>query len=432
MSYLLGDNLLPMPTNNSSVHLGYRLGISALVILMPALVNGQEALRSAIETDRAYGARAAARQALAEQIKAGPVVVQAGVSYSFEWNDNIYYRPENAEEDFIHRPRFNVHAIWPVTQNSLLSFGVGTGYDFYTEHSDLSRLVVTPDSELAWDIAIKDFGLTLFERVEYSQDVLGQAGISRVARFPRLENTVGFRARWTPKRWLVEGGYSHFNFISWTDEYDYLSRSTEQFFGRIGYRFGHETVGGIEVSADLTDYDSELSTDNIGVSIGPFLQWQLTRDIELNMRSGYVLYSADESPLTGEARDLHSYYCGVEMRHRLTRAISHSLGVDRQVRQSFWLGGQFMELLSVRYGGSWAFYKYAALNMSVFYENGKQPRTVVLSETFDRYGLNVGINYQVLRRLTAGLSYRFVKRDSDVNDLDYRQNAVIVSAMYRF
>jgi len=430
----MGGNLPFMPMKDSSVHVELRLGISMLMMFIVAsgLVHGQEALRSAVETDRGYRARTAARQAGAEQIKAGPVIVQAGISYAFEWNDNIYYRPENTEEDFIHRPQFNVHGIWPVTRESVLSFGVGVGYELYTKHSDLSRLAVTPDSELAWDIAIKDFGLTLFDRIEYSQDVLGQPGISRAARFPRLENTVGFRARWNPKRWVFEAGYSHFNFISWTDEYDYLNRSTEQFFGRVGYRFGHETIAGIEVSADLTDYDSELSTDNVGTSIGPFVQWQLTRDIELNARGGYVMYSSDKSLLTGESRELRSYYSGVEVRHRITRAISHSLSVDRQVRQSFWLGGDFMELLSVRYGGSWAFYKYAALNLSVFYENGKQPRAAGLSETFDRYGFNAGVSYQILRRLGAGLGYRYVKRDSDVNDLDYRQNAVIISGTYRF
>lgn len=423
-----------MPMKNSSVQTQSRLGIITLMIFIfvSGLLYGQEALRSAVDTDRAYRARTAARQARAEQMKAGPVIVQASISYAFEWNDNIYYRPENTEEDFIHRPRFNAHAIWPVTRESVLSFGVGVGYELYTKHSDLSRLAITPDSELAWDIAIKDFRLTLFDRIEYSQDVLGQPGISRAARFPRLENTLGFRARWMPKRWVLEAGYSHFNFISWADEYDYLNRSTEQFFGRVGYRFGHETIVGIEVSADLTDYDSALSTDNVGTGIGPFVQWQLTRDIELNARGGYVLYSHDESPLTGEARDLRSYYCDIEARHRLTRAISHSLSVDRQVRQSFWLGGDFLELMSVRYGGTWAFYKHAGLNLGVFYEYGKQPRAAGLSEKFDRYGLNAGVNYQILRRLGAGIGYRYVKRDSDVNDLDYRQNAVLVSVTYRF
>lgn len=423
-----------MPMNNSAVRAVSRLSVIAVMIFMAARCQmpAQEALRSAVETDRSYRARSSVRAAMAEQIKAGPIVFQAGVSYGFEWNDNVYYRAVDTEDDFIHRPQFNVRAIWPVSRDSVLSCGVGVGYQLYTEHSELSRLVVTPDSELAWDIEIRDFGLTFFDRIEYSQDVLGQAGLSGVARFPRLENTVGLQARWHPKRWVLEAGYSHYNFISWADEYNYLDRSAEQWFGRVGYRFGRETIGGIEFSANLTDYDSALSTDNTGFSIGPFIQWQLTRDIELNARGGYVLYSAEESPLTGEARDLHSYYCGVEMRHRITRTISHSLSVQRYVQQSLWLGGDFTELLSVNYGGTWAFYRYAALNMNVFYENGKQPRTTALTEKFDRYGFNPGVNYQVSRRLAVSLSYRYTNRNSQMNNLSYKQNAVIISAAYRF
>ncbi|MDW7979168.1 MAG: hypothetical protein RMH97_01190 [Verrucomicrobiales bacterium] len=251
----------------------------------------------AIEADKNYRTRETVRYEKAEQIQVGQVILSAGASYSVEWNDNIYYRPSDAEDDFIHSARGNLSGFWPVTRSSFLSFGIGIGYQLYTEHSELSRLLIAPGSELAWDIELEDFGVTVFDRIEYSQDVLGQPGISGVARFPRLENTVGLRARWHPKRWVFEAGYSHFNFVSWAEEYDYLDRSAEQFVGRAGYRVAPRTIVGIEATAELTDFDSASAIDSTGMSVGPFVQWQLTRDIELGLRGGYVWYSYEDEPV---------------------------------------------------------------------------------------------------------------------------------------
>ena len=153
---------------------------------------------TAVEGDRLYETRQAAAKAPIrdDQLRAGPVYLQASLAYSLEWNDNIYYTPTNTEDDFIHRPQLNLGATWPVSDDSRLTFGVGLGYQHYMDHSDLDRMILTPDSELAWDIKIKDLVLTLYDRAEYSQDVVSQGGLSGTAEFPRIENTAGTRARW--------------------------------------------------------------------------------------------------------------------------------------------------------------------------------------------------------------------------------------------
>jgi len=406
------------------------LGMSATLPLL-----GQDALRTAVLGDRAYRARTATRVAPPEQLKAGPVLLTASLSYALEWNDNIFYAPENAEQDLIHRPQCNVSAFWPATRDSLLSFGMGLGYEAYTTHSELNQLLITPDSELAWDIPVKDFVFTVYDRFQYSQDVVSQGALSRTARFPRLENTAGLRARWHPDPYRLEAGYSHYNFFSQSGTYDYLARSAEQFFGRAAYHFAAATFGGLEVSADLTDYDSAQRSDNTGVSLGPFVEWQITRALELSLRGGYVLYSPDPDPLTGQSADLKSYYLGLDAQHRLTEAITHGISAQRSVQQGLNEGSQFLELFTARYFATWAFYRYATLSADLFYEHGTEPRRVglfLLEETFDRFGLGVGLGYQLLPRLRTGVNYRFVNRDSNRAEREYQLNVVTVTVAYRF
>lgn len=420
--------------------LGPAVAGSLLLLLHASTwLHGQEALRSAVVGDQAYRARRAPRTEQADQLKAGPVLFSAGLSYSLEWNDNVYLDSDNTKDDFIHRPQFDIRATWPATQESVLSFGVGVGYQAYTENSDLSRLLITPDSELAWDIPVKDFVFTLYDRFSYSQDVISQAAASGTAEFPRIENTVGLRGLWNPDPYRLEAGYGHYNLFAGSSDYDYLARSTEQFFGRAAYHFAAATFAGVEVSGDLTDYDSNLQSDNSGVSLGPFVEWQVTRDLELHVRGGYVRYSPDPNPITGLGEDLKSYYFGLDARHRLTDAITHGLSVHRTVQQGFNQGSGFLEVLTVRYFGSWAFYRYATVSADLLYEHGTESQRFGVSrldEEFDRYGIGCSLRYQLLQRLSAGLSYRFTNRDSNrdsnVDSGDYQQNAVTLSASYRF
>lgn len=411
-------------------------------MLAPAftLLHGQEALRSALEGDQAYRTRTSTEYRPGDQMRAGPVQFTAGVSYSLEWNDNVYGVPENTEGDFIQRPQLHVQALWAATRESVLNFGLGIGYQAYARNKDLSRFTITPDSELAWDIPVKDFVFTLYERFSYSQDVASQAALSGTADFPRIENTAGIRARWNPDRYQFEAGYGHYNFFGQSGEFDYLTRSAEQFFGRAGYHFAAATLAGVETSAGLTDYDAPLRSDNSSVSVGPFMEWQVARDFEFRVRGGYVLYSTDPSPVTASlSEDVSSYYFGLTAEHRLTDALNHGLTVAREVQQGLNRGSEFIEQLTVRYYGSWAFYRYATLTADLFYERGKEPQLfgpilggTVVDEVYDRYGFGFGLNYQLQRHLSAGLRYQFTDKDSNINLRDYRQNTVTLSANYRF
>lgn len=392
----------------------------------------QEALRTAVQGDRSYETRNAPDyRPRDERMRIGPVNFGVGVSYGLEWNDNLNLTSTNLESDFIHRPGVNLRAVWPATKDSTLSFGMGIGYVKYMDNSDLDQLSIAPDSELAWDIPVEDFVFTLYDNVQYSQDVVSQGGLSGTAQFPRLENTVGVRMLWRPSRYDFEAGYAHYNFISDSSGFDYLSRSSEQFFGRVAYHFGVITRAGVEASGALTDYDSAARDDNQNLSVGPFVEWQLMRDLRITLRGGYVIYFFDSGAATNTNSDLNSYYLGLTVNHRLTDFVTHGLTVDRSVQQGINQGSGVSETLILSYNATWAFHRRASLSVGPFYEHATEPQSGV-EEEYDRSGTSVGISYRFTNQLMTSLGYRYTSKDSSFALRDYRQNSVTFSANYQF
>ena len=355
----------------------------------------------------------------------------ASVSYGLEWYDNIRFASTNAEADVVHRPQVNVQAFWPATKDSTLSFGVGVGYQKYQKHSDLDQAYLAPDSELAWDIPVKDFVFTLSDRFLYSQDVLSQPSLSGTAQFPRIENTAGVRARWYPDRYLFELAYAHHNFFPASSQFDYLEHSSEQFFARAGYRFAPATHVGVETSGSLDNYNSNEQPDRTSASLGPFVEWQMTHAISLSARGGYVMNKFERSSLTGQTSDLNSYYVGLGVNHQLTDYITQNLSATRDIQPGLNRGSAYIELFTLQYHVGWAFYRHANIAADFFYDHGTEPQFHV-KETFDRVGAGMGLSCQILQHLSGGLAYRYVTKSSKTASGDYQENLVTMNLTYHF
>jgi hypothetical protein len=410
-----------------------KLGIIAGAILKLAgdSSSAQEALRTAVEGDQAYFTRNGPKYRPSDPLKAGPVYLKVGLGYSLEWNDNVNISSSSPEAVFIHRPQVDLQAVWEATKDSVLNFGMGIGYQKYMDHPDLDRMLISPNSELAWDIPVEDFVFTLSDRFLYSQDVTSQGGLSGTAEFPRIENTAGVRVRWMLDRYQLELGYAHCNFLPESATYDYLTRSSEQFLGRAACRLADATLAGLEASGSLTDYQSPMQQDNQSVSIGPFIESQLLADLRLSLRGGYVIYFQAPDPGFGHSGNVSSYYVGIDANHRLTDHVTHGMSVVREVQPSVNQGSELTEHLYVRYFVSWAFLDHATISADSFYEHGKPP-SFGIEETYDRLGFGAGVNWQLLKHLSAGLAYRYITKDSNISTRDYNQNVVTLSANYQF
>ena len=80
------------------------------------------------------------------------------------------------ESDFIIRPLLTMNALWPITELNTFRLDLGIGYAFYLDHSNYNTngVLVSPGSQLAFDIFVGDFRINLHDRFSLEQDPVSE------------------------------------------------------------------------------------------------------------------------------------------------------------------------------------------------------------------------------------------------------------------
>lgn len=459
-----------LPTHPST----YRRRTSSLIV--PCLLLGgqfssaQDALRTAINADRSEQARQLAVATPGnERIKAGPFEFNVGLSYGFEFTDNVRNVRSPREEDYIQTPQINFSGFLPVSDTGRMTLGFGVGYADYFKHNDLDRLYFAPNSELAYDFSVKDFRFTIYDSFAYSYDVQGVGALAGVAQFPHFDNTAGLRATWAPSKWSYQAGYSHYNFISdnsgsessglSNNNFSRLDRSSEQVFGRVAYSIAPATRVGMEASSALTDYAADAQPDNVSVSIGPYTEWQVSEAFTMTLRGGFAHYSFDSTPgavpdstivlirPASEAYELNSYYAGFSLNHRLTEFITHGISASHSIQPGINQGSDYTESTDAGYQVSWALTQNTTVGANFGYSHGTETRTQIpdegpdaieigdlrpTNEAYDTFNFGLSGSYRISQQTTVTLAYNHNRRESSDADRSYFQNRVTIGLRYQF
>ncbi|MBA5876624.1 MAG: hypothetical protein GDA66_19060 [Nitrospira sp. CR1.2] len=283
----------------------------------------QDALRYSLTGQEMARSRAQALQNEDYNLKLGNAKFRAGASLSTEFNDNVNLSDSSsADSDVILRPQLNTSLHWPITAKNALNFSLGLGYVKYVQSSQDDYLMLTPGSELSFDIFVGDFRFTLYDRFSYSQDPLQNSAVSGVARYGGLDNAAGVNVLWDLNKIILSTGYAHVNFIPDQADFDYLARSSENVFLRAAYLINSTTVVGVESSSGLTTYDNPTFLNNaLSFSVGPFTEIKVTDHLDLDARAGFVGYNfeTEDSSVIGVAENPRSYYFDVGLRHTLNQ-----------------------------------------------------------------------------------------------------------------
>jgi hypothetical protein len=398
-------------------------------LLVPSSGTAQEALRTAVEGDRSYQNRR--QQAIESPMPMfwGPVGFSVGTGVGLTYDDNVLLQETNAQEDFIIAPGVNLGINYPITERSRLNFGVGVAYEIYTQKSREDRFTLAPNSELALDFEVGRSLITTYDRFSYSQDLLKQGDVANTGSYGGFNNTLGFRVFWAPEPLLVEGGYSWNIFISDKEQYGDLDRSSHQVFFRLGQIIEERTRWGIEVSGSQTMYDTGVRNDFTSLSVGPYLEWQVTDALNLSLRGGWTWSIFDDNGLTPAPDDVSVPYAALQARHQLTASFSHNLSAVREV--SVGTETQYLETLVFRYGFNWQIGDNIAPTAGIFYEKGKAP-TFLVDEEYDRVGIDFGLPFRLTDHLTLSLGYQFTVRDSNAPNRGYDSNRATLNLAYQF
>ena len=418
--------------------------VAASFLLSSARVPGQDALRRALSLEPVIGPQPPASSETPDRPHFGPAQLELGAYTGLELNDNVNSSQLEPRADLLLRGGLNLGLAWPVTTASELRFSSDFGYVHYLRNPQYDHLEVAPNSALSWAIGLPDGRITFFDQFSYSQQVLAEPAISGLATFPRFNNTAGAQANWLPGQCAFEIGYSHNDAFSDSSQFQYLNSSSEYFFARAGLRFGELSQAGVEASSGLTRYEIASQNNNYSISVGPYSDWQITQWLHTSLRGGGVLYLFDSQPGSSQAKQLNSYYFGLELDHRLTDFLTQKINVQRNVRQGLNQGSSYIEELTANYSASFSLTSKISLEAGFNFDQGTQPLEVLVNlfpfgtfavlstENYTRYGATLSASWRATEKLAASVTYSHWLRDSNLAGLGYQVNSLLFNFSYTF
>jgi hypothetical protein len=425
------------------------------------IVRAQDAIRPSLAGEAASEARRQSIDRIPYNLMIGPIRFRVSATAGFEYNDNINlasddsaYLPtpfgpvlvkSESQSDFIFRPQVNFDMLWPITQLNTLRFDIGIGYAIYFDHSEYNTngILISPNSQLSFDVFVGDFRINFHDRFSLQQDPIAEIALSNVADYGRFENTAGVSVLWDLNQAVVTLGYDHYTFISTTDAFDYLDRNAEQLAGTVNFTVTNTTGVGIETAFVHTYYDQNILNDSDTYSAGAFLETQITNYLKLRVAGGYQSIQFDNTGFVNDPHDLNDYYANALLSHRINAQITQTLSVGHESQLG--VNSNYITLNYIRHTATWNMFLHTLLSTEFFYEDaddsggfGTFPNTTnplfnpFVAEHIHRYGGAVTVGYQLTKHVTLGLRYQYTQKDSDQPLRDYRQNRVAIDGTYSF
>ena len=413
----------------------------ALVFFLPLLcaasiARSQDVVRPSLAGEAAAEARRQDIEHIPYNLLMGPIRFRVSATLGVEYNDNINLAEVNTQEDVIIRPQVNVNAIWPVTQLNTLRLDLGLGYAFYIDHSnaDTSGVLISPGSQLAFDIFIGDFRINFHERPSLQQDPIAELALSNVVDYGRFENTVGVSVLWDLNKAVVTLGYDHYTYISTTSMFNYLNRNAEELSGNVDFAVSSTTNVGLESYAVFNYYDQNVLNDSTDYAIGAFAETQLTNYLKIRVAGGYQWISFNNGGVVStrpfhDSGKLSDYYANILISHRINPAIVQSLSAGHESQLG--VNSNYITLNYIRHTVSWNIIRNTLLSTEFFYEDADESGGFI-REHLHRFGGAIAVGYQLTPHITLGLRYQYTQKDSNVPLRDYTQNRVSLDGTYSF
>lgn len=343
-----------------------------------------------------------------------------------EFNDNVNLSDIQPQQDVILRPLAHFNASWAVTELNSLTFSLGVGYEWYVKHDKYSSALISPGSQVSWDVFIKDWRLNLHDRLSYEHDPSLYGNISRVAHLGGLFNTAGLTATHDWRGIELTLGYDHLNFVPSSSQFDYTGRRSDFGLGRLAFLLRPDTSLGVETSGGFTEYDQNVLKGFSNLSMGGFADWKTSSRLKVKAQGGWYLY--DYSGGDQGNPEPSSYYLKLGATLRLKENINYSLEGGREAVTS--IDGALIEQWYAGVNGSFKIMRHLWFNAGSRYENATQP--VQFSPNYERFLASAGVSCPITESLSASLDYQVLIKDAGSKLFNYTQNRVILNFNYRF
>jgi len=408
-----------------------RIALLTLALLCITTAWGQDAVRPSLAGEYASEARRQDIDRIPYNLMVGPARFRVSATFGVEYNDNINYAEQDKQDDVILHPQVNLNGVWPITQINTFTLDIGLGYSIYINHSedDTNGLLISPASQLAFDIFVGDFRINIHDRPSLQQDPIAEPVLSGVVDYGRFENTGGVSVLWDLNKVLLTLGYDHYTYISTTNDFDYLNRNAEEVSATGQVFVSSTTAVGVESYFVDTYYGQTVLNDSIDWSIGAFVESQITNNLRARVAGGYQMINFDNNGSVNDFSDVQDYYVNLLLTHRLNSSILQTISAGHE--NQLGVNSNSIRLNYVRHTVTWNIIRNTLLSTEFFFEDATESGGFI-DEHLHRFGGAVTVGYQLTPHVTLGLRYQYTQKDSDVFLRDYRQNRVSFDGTYSF
>ena len=386
-------------------------------------------------------------------MKMGPVLFDVTGSLDTEFNDNIGLTNSNRESDLLITPEIGLGVRWPVTEENTLSLSTSLGYTHYLEHSELDSqdVLVSPNSELAFNLFIGDFKFVFHDDFSYQQDPVNEGAFSNIATFDRFQNDAGVTGVWDLNQTVLTLAYDYITFIATQLQDDQgvsvpdpgaLDFNAHQVTASAEWHLTSTLAGGIEGAASIRNY-TDFDGGYTQLSAGPFARMQLTQYLRVQASVGYqTIHSPFNTVSPGQILPANVYspgfssgtttgwYADLTFDHQVNQYFIHHLSLGHELELGL-LGDQG-DVYYANYTASWKVNTFLNLAFTLGYQTVDEQAALVGVSNYSLFNAGVQASFPITKSLSGALIYQFNDKFADDSTQAYRQNEVGLNLTYQF
>jgi hypothetical protein len=363
-------------------------------------------------------------------MKLGPVLLNTNASLEGEYVNNIGLSTYNEQSDFVITPQVGVTASWPVTATNTLRFSTSVGYSKYLIHPqyDTSTVLVSPDSELSFDVYVGDFKINFHDQFSVQTDPSSIGSVNNVVNFDRIQNVAGIGVLWDLNKLILSLNYDHITFISTNlqalggtnlSNPGNIDYSADQISAAASYRITSTLVTGLEFAGSIRYYD-QFNIDDNQMSAGPFARMEVTPNFKVSAGAGYQEITTESGNLTFAQTQqpnivtpvlgvgtYNSWYGNLTFDHRLNAVYTDRLSIGHELELNVF--SQISDVYYASYTSSWKVNSDLNLAFTLNYQDVTSPSqsTTYSNSTFNVFSAGVQANFPVTKSISGAVLYQF-------------------------
>lgn len=377
-----------------------------------------------------------------------------GAQLSFSYVDNAVQQVGGGNgEDFIITPTLTLSGTQAISENANLTMGIGIGYHYSVNYSDLTQINLVPLGSLNYSVTVGDVLVTFFDRISSPANTrpeIAAGGQPSGVDFNRVENQIGVSAAWSiTEETTVSGMYGYTIERSLSDAYQILNRDSHTLSGGVFHRPSPYWSFGVTSQGTFTSFSQGFQNDSTTFGAGPVVSFRPTEFITLTAGLQYTVASFTKSGQISDRSEFSGLTWQGSASQVLSDSLSHTISFSSGIDSG--LGSNYTESTRVGYHVTWRFIPQMALIGSFDYNRIKQsasvdgfaiitvdtgtfvvPVSFIANDEASIYQASLGTGYQITERTSASLAYSYQKRSSRFSDRSFSINTVTLAFNFQF